>query len=788
MTERNYRIRKVVVLGSGVMGSQIAAHCVNAGLEVWLLDLKSDDGNNPNKIVEENIRKLKGMKPAPLAMAEYAGRIKPGNFEDDMVRISDADWVCEVIVERMDIKKKMMSRIEKVWNEGTIVSSNTSGLPIAEISGVCGQDFQKHFLGTHFFNPPRYMKLVELIPTEVTDNEITSYMTRFCERILGKGVVKCNDTPNFIANRIGVFSMASIMPWFFEGAFRAEEIDLLTGTLTGYSKAATFRTADMVGMDVLNHVAENLYPAVPDDERREFFKLPDGFKKMVDNDWLGIKKGQGFYKKIKTDKGHEYLALNPESMNYEPQPEPQFDSVAKAKEEYKSSEERLRFLVDQNDKAGNFLWRIHCDLLLYSANRIPEITGSTEAVDRAMQWGFNWELGPFQRWDAIGVIESVERMEEEGINVPDSVQKMLASGRERFYENGTVYNLATGEIDPLSPPAEEAITVSILNDKNRQVWSNRHSALYDMGDGVALFEFRTKQQTLGFDLVESTNKACETVDKQFEALVIGHDHENFSYGANMSEALQAVSKGDRKTVIKAVNNFQQTAVGLRYQPFPVIGAVSGRTFGGGVEYMMHCDKVIAHHELYCGLVELGVGLIPAGGGTKEMLLRAMEQVNEDEDVDPVPYLKEVFKTIGMAKVSDGAPKARELKYLRESDIIVMHRDLLFKTARQHARAMADAGYQPPAEPKIRLMGRTGYSALKLMLYIMKESKFISPYDEVLADKVAWVMTGGDISEPQEVPESYVLKLEREAIMDLFDDERTHKRIEHILKKGKPLRN
>lgn len=788
MSKRNYRIRKIAVLGSGVMGSQIAAHCVNAGLDVWLLDLKSDDSGYPNKIADENIKKLSKMNPAPLGLPGYTDRIRPGNFEDDLGIISEVDWVCEAIVERMDVKKKMMARLEKHWKPGTIVSSNTSGLPIGEISEGCGPEFQKHFVGTHFFNPPRYMKLLEIIPTEATEGTVTEYMSRFCERILGKGVVHCNDTPNFIANRIGVFSMASIMPWFFDGSFKAEEIDTLTGTLTGYSKAATFRTADMVGLDVLNHVAENLYPAVPGDERKEVFKLPAGFKKMIENEWLGNKKGQGFYKKVKSDRGREYLALHAKKMNYTSQEEVRFDSVADAKKEYKTTEERLRFLVYQNDKAGEFLWKIHCDLLLYSANRIPEITHSTEAIDRAMQWGFNWELGPFRRWDAIGVKKSVERMEGEGLEVPGSVKQMLKSGRSNFYEDGTVYNLATGEVEKLSPPASGAVTVSILASENKEVWGNNDAGMYDIGDGIALFEFRTKQQTLGFGLVDSLNEACEIVRSRFDGLVIGHDHENFSYGANMAEAMSVIASGDSKAIRKAVSRFQQTSTGLRYQPYPVIGAVSGRTFGGGVEFMLHCDRVVAHHELYCGLVEVGVGLIPAGGGTKEMLLRVMRKVSSEDNANPLPYIKEVFKMIGMAKVSDGAPKAREMGYLRESDMVVMHRDLLLKTARQQARAMADAGYQPPVEPKIKLTGRTGYSALKLMLYIMKESQFITPYDEVLAEKVAYVMTGGDLSEPQEVPESYVLKLEREAILELFKDERTFKRMEYMLKKGKPLRN
>lgn len=784
----NYNIQNVVILGSGVMGSQIAAHCVNAGLKVWLLDLKSDDAEKPNQIAEESIRKLVKMKPAPLAASGWAERIKPGNFEDHLQEIEHADWVCEVIVERMDIKKEMMRKIEAVRTPGTIVSSNTSGLPISQIGEDSSEELQKHFLGTHFFNPPRYMKLLEIIPTKRTDQAVVDYMTGFCEKLLGKGVVVCKDTPNFIANRIGVFSIASIMPWFFEKNIRAEEIDVLTGPLTGYSKAATFRTSDMVGLDVLNHVAENLYPAVPDDERKEIFKLPAAFKKMVEQGKIGNKQGQGFYKKIKTKKGKAYHSINPGTLEYDPQQEVIFDCISRAKKEFKTAGERLEYLVYCDDKAGHILWKIHCDLLLYSANRIPEITESVEAIDRAMKWGFNWELGPFERWDAIGVRKSAERMEAEGLEVPLSVKKMLDSGRESFYQDGTVYNLMTGQEESLSPPAVGAITVSSLQKQNKEVWGNSSAGLYDMGDGVALLEFRTKQQTLGFEAVQSVEKACETVKDQFRALVIGHDHENFSYGANLSEAGHALKKGDFSTIKDAVENFQRVAVGLRYQPFPVVAAVSGRAFGGGVEFMMHTDKVVAHHELYCGLVELGVGLIPAGGGTKELLLRAMQDVRSSESADPLPYLKHAFKTIGLAKVSDSAHKARELGYLRDTDQIIMNRDLLLSAAKQQAKILADAGYQPPAEPFITIQGQTGYSVLNIMLYIMTEGGFATPYDKVLTEKVARVMTGGDISEAQQVPESYILKLEREAIMECFKDKRTHERMEHMLKTGKPLRN
>lgn len=789
MSSKKFRIQKVAVLGSGTMGSQIAAHCVNAGLEVMLLDLKSDD-DDPNKTVKENIKKLGKMNPAPLALPGYADHIQPGNFEDDLDKLSGVDWICEAIVEKMDIKKNMMSRLDEVQLGNTIVSSNTSGLPIGKISEDCSDQFQQHFLGTHFFNPPRYMKLLEVIPTENTSGDVIEFMSHFCEKMLGKGVVECKDTPNFIANRIGIFSMASIMPWFFDGSFRAEEIDFLTGTITGYSKAATFRTADMSGLDIIHHVAENLYPAIPADERREVFDLPESFKKMVEEGKHGNKTGQGFYKKVQTDSGKEYKVIDPETHEYESQINPQFESTSEAKEKFKTPGERLKYLVNKDDEVGRFLWQIHCDLLLYAANRIPEITDSLESIDNAMKWGFNWELGPFERWDAIGVTESVERMQEEGLEVPDSVLEMLNSDREQFYDKdqGTVYNLATGEVEPLSPPAKGAIQVANLKSENREVLGNKSAGLYDMGDGVALFEFRTKQHTLGFELVETLAQSCEKVKEDFDALVIGHDGDNFTYGANLMEAIQAWQQGEKDQVQQAVKNFQDTAVGLRYQPFPVVVAPFGRTLGGGVELMLHADSVVAHHELYAGLVEVGVGLIPAGGGTKEMLRRTMQRVTEEDRSDPIPYIKEVFKTMGMAKVSPSAAKARDYHYLKAEDTIVMNRDLLLAAAKTEAHTLVDQGYQPPFEPSIKVMGREGLSALKLMLYIMHESGWITDYDKVVAEKLAWAISGGDLSEPQDVPESYILKLEREVFMELLEDERTHARIEHMLKKGKPLRN
>ncbi len=781
MIMKKYSIRKVAVLGSGVMGSQIAAHCVNAGLEVVLLDLKSDDTSRPNKTVEESLKKASKMKPAPFGKPEFAERIEVGNFEDDFDKLKEADWICEVIIEKMDIKKDMMSRIDEIRKPETIVSSNTSGLPIGEISEDCSDDFKAHFLGTHFFNPPRYMKLLEVIPTETTASEVTEYMHRFCEKMLGKGVVICKDTPNFIANRIGIFSIANIMPYFFNGDFRAEDIDLLTGTLTGYSKAATFRTADMAGLDVTNHVAKNLYPSIPDDEMRETFNLPDEFEKMVEEGMSGNKAGKGFYSK----QDGEYLVINPETFEYESQQKLE-DPVLDEANKIKDTAERLRFLVNSDGKIGDFLWNVHRDLLLYAANRVPEITDSPLSIDRAMQWGFNWEMGPFERWDALGIEETVDRLKKEGKDIPEIIKSMLSAGIKSFYDDGKVYDPDSKSMVDIPPEAKGEIKVDKLRKERSPVMENNSATLHDLGDGIALFEFHTPHSTLGAELVQSLYKSLDLVRKDFDGLVISHDADNFAFGANLKEALVAKQNGDWDSVVEAVNNFQKTAVALRYAPFPVVSAPFGKTLGGGVEFCLYSDKVVAHHELYMGLVEVGVGLIPAGGGTTELLRRAMNKL--EGEADPLPFIREIFKTIGMAKVSESAHLARELGFLRDSDTIVMNRDLLIKTAKDEAMNLIQSGYQSPTETSIKVLGKTALAAMKLMLHIMHEGKYITDYDKVVAERVAYVLAGGDLSEQQEVPESYLLKLEREAILECLQDDRTLARMEHMLKKGKPLRN
>lgn len=779
------KIRKVAVLGSGVMGSQIAAHCVNAGLDVLLLDLKSDDPKRPNKIVEDSLKKISSLKPAPFGLPQFVHRIKTGNFDDDLAKLSEVDWICEVIIERMDIKKGLMAKLDKVRSEHTIVSSNTSGLPISEISADCTEDFRKHFLGTHFFNPPRYMKLLEIIPTASTSSELVASMKSFFEQVLGKGVVICKDTPNFIANRVGVFSMAAIMPYFFKGDFRIEEIDLLTGQLTGYSKSATFRTGDIVGLDVMAHVANNILPAIPNDEMRDVFKLSPQFLKMVNEGHTGNKAGGGFYKKVQTKKGRAFHVINGDTLSYEAQEEIKLKEIAEAKK-IKNTAERLKYLSSSDSKVGQFVWETQRDLLLYAANRIPEIADSVEAIDRAVKWGFNWELGPFERWDALGIDSVIERLNSEGIAIPNIINELRAAGYDSFYNDGKVYDPVSKQMIDESANAIGEITVASLRAEKIPFFENDSAALHDMGDGVALFEFKTKNATLGIELVKSLENSLDSVEEHFDALVISHDGESFAYGANLMEAVTAVQSGNLDDVVEVVTNFQRTAVKLRYASFPVISAPFGRTLGGGAEFVLYSDLIVAHHELYMGLVEVGVGLIPAGGGTTELLKRVMNVL--EPEADPLPFVKEVFKTIGLAKISDSAHKAHEIGFLRDQDVIVMNRNLQLSIAKEEAMALVNSGYQPPSKEPISIQGEKALGVMKTMLYIMNEAGFATDYDKVVSGRVAHVLAGGDLSEPQQISEDYLLKLEREAIIECFHDERTHARIEHILKTGKPLRN
>lgn len=778
------KIRKVAVLGSGVMGSQIAAHCINAGLEVLLLDLKSDDPKRPNLIAEESLKKIVRAKPAPFGLPEFASLVTLGNFDDDFDKLTECDWICEVVIERMEIKQKLLLKIDEVRSEDSVVSSNTSGLPISEISKDCSKSFKEHFLGTHFFNPPRYMHLLELIPVSETHDDVLDTMTNFFDSVLGKGVVLCKDTPNFIANRIGVYSMASLLPYFFEGKFRAEEIDMLCGTVSGYSKAASFRTADIAGLDVLAHVARNIFPAIPEDEERGVFNLPDAFIKMVQNGSIGNKAGKGFYKKVQTKSGREFHVINPKTLEYEIQQKVDFSIIKEAKG-IRNQSDRLRFLVNHDSREGRFSWEVQRKLMLYAAHRVPEISDSIVAVDRAMKWGFNWEMGPFERWDAIGIEEAVQRIQEEGFAIPDLIQDMLNQGVKNFYADGKVYDpISKSMIEIPSQSSKEITKTSVYS--NKPILETNSAALHDLGDGITLFEFRTKNSTLNSELVNTLEESLSVVEDKFDGMVISHWGSNFALGADLMEAITKYQSGDIDGVYKTVEDFQRTAVALRYAPFPVIAAPFGMTLGGGAEFVMYADQVVAHHELYLGLVEVGVGLIPAGGGTTELLRRMM--LNLPEDADELPFIKEAFKSIGLAKVSESAEMAKKLGLLPLHTITEMNRTNLLATAKDVAISMVKAGYHPPRKNSIKVLGKKAKSAMDLMLYVMNEAGFATDYDRVVTGRVANVLAGGNLVEAQQVSEDYMLKLERDAIFECLNDERSHARIEHMLKTGKPLRN
>lgn len=779
------RIRTVGVLGSGVMGAQIAAHCANAGLNVHLLDLKSDKELQPNALVQESLKKLTQMKPAPFNRPGLENVISIGNFEDDFDVLKQCDWICEVVIERMDIKQSLMKKIDSVRKPNAIVSSNTSGLPISDISAVASSELKQHFLGTHFFNPPRYMTLLELIPTGDTLPEVMQFMNTFCERVLGKGVVICKDTPNFIANRIGVFSMANVLPHFFNGTFRAEEIDVLNGTLTGFSKAASFRTADLAGLDVLKHVANNLLPKIEDDERKQVFELPDSFLKMVESGKTGNKSGAGFYKKVRTKTGTAYHVINPDTLKYEPQQETDQTFLNEIKRT-SSVTDRLKKASFHNSREGRFIWQIQSDLLCYAANRVPEISDSIVAIDRALKWGFNWQLGPFERWDALGVEETVRRLKQDGREIPTLITELLENGYQSFYKDNQVYDPVLGKMVPTPSKSAREWPVSSIKKDHSVVLNTDSASAIDLGDGVVLFEFKTKHATLNYELVHTLEKSLAITENDFDALVIGHDGENFAYGADLMEAMKAKQNGDHDRVIETVEQFQRTAVKFRYAPFPVVAAPFGKTLGGGAEFVLYADRVVAHHELYMGLVEVGVGLIPAGGGTTELLRRAMSHIPEEGD--ELPFIREVFKTIGLAKVSSSAALARDMNLLTNKDIVVMNRFDQLLIAKNQALSMVDAGYQPPHKMPIKVLGKKALSALKLMLYVMNEAGYATDYDKVVAERVAFVLAGGNLSEPQFVEEEYLLKLEREAIFECLNDSRTHARIEHLFKTGKPLRN
>ena len=800
------QIKKAAVLGAGTMGATIAAHLANAGIPTILLDIapkeltkeeeaKSLPLDSPivrNRIANGGYNGLTKARPAAYMDTANASLITVGNFEDDLAKIKDCDLVIEAVVENLDIKHKLFTEVDKYRKSGAVIASNTSGIPIESIAEPFSDDFKKHFLGIHFFNPPRYMKLVEVIPTANTSGEVACSISGFLDQRLGKGVVPAKDRPNFIANRIGVFSMMATIKEMIETGLTPTEVDQITGKAIGHASSATFRTSDLVGLDVTAHVVGNLYPAIPDDEDREVFQTPELIKTLLDKKLLGDKTGGGFFKKSKDADGkRQILELDLKTYEYKPQTKTKFPSLDAAKA-IEDLPKRIKTLVWGKDNVGEFLWKTTSIISRYAANRIPEIADTIVEIDNAIKWGFGWEIGVFETWDAIGVRESVERMRAENQAIPANVEKMLQSGAETFYkyENGqkSFFDFAANAYKPIAE-RQGVIFLKSVKDKNGVIKKNAGASLIDIGDGVACLEFHSKMNSIGGDTVQMMNFALDEVEKNFTGLVVGNQGGNFSAGANIMLLLLAAQEEEWDDINLMIRALQNAVMRLRYSPKPVVTAPYGLTLGGGCEIAMHGDRVRAAGETYIGLVEVGVGLIPAGGGTKELTMRAMDLAKRTPDADPLAFLKKTFELIGMGKVATSAQEARSWGILRPSDAISMNGDRLLADAKQEVLALAETGYVQPVErTDILALGEQGQAAMKLALYMMKRGGFISEHDELIGKKLARVMSGGDLNHQTFVSERHLLDLEREAFLSLCGERKTQERIAGMLKTGKPLRN
>lgn len=801
-----YHIRKAAVIGSGTMGSGIATLMAAVGLEVTLLDIPSkgtQPGDAPSKrsaLVRDNLAKLKSAKPPQLFSTADIDKIRIGTIDDNLGWLSEVDWVIEVIVEKLDIKRSLMTKLLEVVGPQTIVTTNTSGLPISAICEGMPEDFTRRFLGTHFFNPPRHLHLLEVIPHTGTDPDLVQFMVDFGTRVLGKGVVICKDTPNFIGNRFMSISGSQAMNEAIDRGFTVEEVDSITGPLIGRPKTATFRLNDLVGFDIAVHVAQNLYPAIPDDPARDVLVHPKASalsQTMLEKGWLGNKTGQGFYKMVKGASGEkEFWSLNLETLEYEAPKNPRFESVGKHRK-VEPTGERIKRLIAETDRAGEYLFHLHAFYLAYASHRVPEITETIYNVDNGQKWGFSHELGPFEIWDAIGVAESIPRFEAAGYPVADWVKQMVSNPATPTFYQRDANGIATGYYSPTDaaylplPVDPLAITVKGLRTgakSNGVVAKNDSASLIDMGDGVALFEFHSQALAIDADLVEMGYKALELVDRDFDALVVGHDGERFCIGANVFMVVMAVNSGLMDQLEESIKRLQDLTQAMRYHRKPVVVAPFNMALGGGAELLMAGTKTVAHAELYAGLVELGVGLIPAGGGCKELLRRVVNPVMaQSTNANVIPHLQKVFEQIATAKVSTSAMEARDMGFLSADDVIVMNRDHLLGEAKRVAQSLA-VNYTPRQPGKVWAAGRDVYAALLLGIEGFREGQYATEYDAHISRKLAYVLTGGAISEAGWVPEQYILDLEREAFLSLVTESKTMERISHMLQFNKPLRN
>src|SRR6267142_2165644 len=782
------RIEKAVVLGAGTMGSRIAAHFANAGLPCVLLDIVPPNlpadapAAERNKIIRAGLDAAKKSKPAAFFTPALAEKIAIGNFEDDLARCAEADWIIEVVSENLEIKRKLLARVAQFRKPGAIVTTNTSGLPVHLIAEGMSEEFQQHWAGTHFFNPPRYLKLVEVIPGPKTSGDVVETLSDFCDRRLGKGVVIAKDTPNFIANRIGTFSMLNALRLMGTLGMTVEEVDACTGPAVGWPKSATFRTADLVGLDVLVHVVKNIYETAPKDESREMYKVPALVEEMVKRGWLGDKTGQGFYKKVKGEGEKEILTLDVNTMEYRPRQKPRFASLEMGKA-IEDTRERLRALIgpvlegQKDDKAQQFLWGGLSETCLYAARRVPEISDHIEDVDRAMRWGFGWELGPFEIMDAIGVKAFTAQVQKEGRTLP-VIERVLVTGRKGFYESEkgttTVFDLGSGGAKKVEEP-KGVILLKSLKEAGREVDRNSGASLIDLGDGVACVEFHAKMNAIGADLIAMIHKGLKRRETDFEAMVIANQAVNFSVGANLMLVLVGAQEQEWDELHMAVKQFQNINLAIKYAPKPVVVAPQGMALGGGCEVSLHGAKIQAAAEAYLGLVEAGVGLIPGGGGSKEMLIRANEHAAGGEDLDLFHALKPVFETIAMAKVGTSAEECRELGYLRREDGVSVTRDRLVADAKEAALALVRGGYKPLAASwqegaqttQIKVLGEQFLAGAKLAIHMMLRGGYASEYDAHVGRKLANILAGGPLTSPQLVSEQYVLDLEREAFVSPF---------------------
>lgn len=809
-----YSIRKAVVIGSGTMGGGIATLLAGVGVDTTLLDIPArgtQPGDKPakrNALVTDNLKKLQSSRPPQVFAAADIERIHVGNLDDNLDMVSDADWIIEVVVERLDIKQSLMAKLAEAARPDAIITSNTSGIPINAIAEHLDQSFRRRFLGTHFFNPPRHLRLLEVIPNADTDPEIVKFMVEFGTRALGKSVVVCKDRPNFIGNRFMSITGTQVVNYAIDNGFTVEEVDALTGPLIGHPKTATFRLTDLVGLDIHMGVARNLYEAIPEDPARVVLhheKADAIMDKMMSNGWLGNKTGQGFYKTVKGAGGEkEFWVLNTDTFEYEPPKNPRFESVSKHRK-VEPTGERIRLLMNEEDRAGKFLWNLHAFYLAYASNRVPEITDTIVNVDNAIKGGFSHELGPFEIWDAIGVGETVEKFEAAGYPVADWVQHMVAKGNKTFYlydQDGlkTHYyspqdnDYVPMDVDPrsITVKALRAHKVPAANggwqETKGVVASNGSASVLDMGDGVALLEYHSQATAIDADLVEMSYKALDLLQSDFDALVVGHDGERFCIGANVFMVVMAAQSGLMDQLEDSIRQLQNLTQALRYAPKPVVTAPFNMALGGGAELFMSGAKTVAHAELYAGLVELGVGLIPAGGGCKELLRRVVNPVMASSpNGDALPHLQKVFEAIATAKVSTSAKEAREMGFLSADDKIVFNRSHLLGEAKRTALELTD-GYIARQPGQIWATGRDTYAALLLGIEGFREGGFATDYDAFISKKLAYVLTGGALSEPQWVSEQYILDLEREAFISLVNEPKTMERISHMLQTNKPLRN